>query len=131
MRGAASSKDLFQMLDQEGNKVGTVNEKEFQGLANRLGMKLSQHRIKEIFAKVKGSKAKTTNELELNEKEFEQALDYLQSKNLQQALQILNITPETLTILLIQLILLLLLVFVFVFIGIQAFSLGGTFWIDH
>ena len=90
-------------------------------------MKLSQHHIKEIFAKVKGNKVKSSMDLELDEREFEQALDYLQSKNIQQALQMLGITPEILAFVFIQLVFLLLLIFVFVFIGIKAFALGGTF----
>ena len=125
--GTASSKDLFIMLDREGDMNGYISESEFQTLAARLGLKLSDHRVKEIFAKVKVNKPKNTTQYELNEKEFEQALEYLQSKNLQQALQLLGITPEILTAIFIRLILLLILIFIFIFMGIKAFAIGGTF----
>ena len=120
-------KDLFYLLDKEGDNSGTINESEFKVLARRIGFKLSEHRIREIFAKVKGKKAGNSSQFELNEKEFEQPLDYLKSKNLNQALQLLGITPEILTAIFIRLIVLLILVFIFVFLGISAFAIGGTF----
>ena len=126
-QGAALSKDLFHVLDQEGDQSGTISEKEFQTLTNRLGFKLSQHRITEIFAKVKGNKSKGVLEDQLNEKEFEEALKYLETRNLDQALQLLGITPERLTGILIRLVLLLILIFAFIFSGIKAFALGSTF----
>jgi len=125
--GTASSKDLFKAIDEVGDKSGTISEKEFQILANRLGMKLSDHRIKEIFSKIKGKKTRGMADEELNEKEFEQALDYLQEKNLMQALQQLGITPEILTAIFIRLVILLILIFIFIFLGIKAFAIGGTF----
>ena len=126
-QGTALSKDLFHVLDQEGDQSGTISEKEFQTLTNRLGFKLSQHRITEIFAKVKGNKSKGVLEDQLNEREFEEALKYLETRNLDQALQLLGITPERLTGILIRLVLLLILIFAFIFSGIKAFAFGGTF----
>ena len=120
-------KDLFTMLDQEGNQDGTINEKEFQTLATRLGFKLSPHRIKEIFADVKGRKSRGTLDAQLNEKEFEHALNYLKTKNLDQALQLLGITPEFLAAAFLRLVVLLILLFTFIFFGIKAFTIGGTF----
>ena len=125
--GTASSKELFQAIDEAGDKSGTISEMEFQLLVNRLGMKLSDHRIKEIFAKVKRNKTKGISGQDLNEKEFEQALDYLQEKNVMQALQQLGITPEILTAIFIKLVILLILIFIFIFLGIKAFAIGGTF----
>ena len=125
--GTASSKDLFTMLDQENDKNGSISEKEFEILTNRLGFKLSAHRIKEIFANVKAEKSRDASGNQLNEKEFEQALNYLKTKNLDQALQQLGITPEILASIFFRLVLLLILVFVFIFFGIKAFMVGGTF----
>jgi len=125
--GTASSRDLFQILDNEGDKSGTISEQEFQVLANRLGLNLSPHRIKEIFAKIKGPKVTESGEHELNEKEFEIALQYVQDKTLTQALFVLGITPEILTAIFIKLTILLILIFVFIFVGIKAFTIGGTF----
>lgn len=126
--GTASSKDLFLAVDNAGDKSGSINEEEFLMLAKRLGLQLSKHRVKEIFAKVKGKKIKDGQQsLELNEKEFGKALDYLNGKNLLQALTQLGITPEILTAILIRLIILLLLIFIFIFLGISSFALGGTF----
>jgi len=125
--GTASSRDLFQILDNEGDKSGTISEQEFQVLANRLGLNLSPHRIKEIFAKIKGTKVTESAEHELNEKEFEKALEYVQDKTLTQALFMLGITPERLTGIFIKLTVLLILIFVFIFVGIKAFTIGGTF----
>ena len=124
--GTASSKDLFKMVDQEGDNSGTISEQEFYTLTRRLSLSLSSHRITEIFAKIKGGKSKTDDN-ELNEAEFQKALDYLQQKNLNQALELLGVTPEILTALLIRLTGLLLLIFVFIFLGIKAFAVGGTF----
>lgn len=126
--GTATPKDLFIAVDQAGDKSGSISEEEFLGLARRLGLQLSNHRVKEIFAKVKGKKVKDASaSLDLNEKEFAKAMEYLQSKNLLQALSALGITPEILTAILIRLIILLLLIFVFIFLGISSFALGGTF----
>lgn len=124
--GTASSKDLFNMVDAAGDSSGSISETEFSTLAGRLGLKLSPHRVKEIFAKVKGQKADASNQ-DLNVDEFDKALTYLQEKNLQQALLLLGITPEILTGVLIRLTILLLLLFVFIFLGIKAFAVGGTF----
>jgi len=125
--GSATSQDLFQVVDQIGNQDGTVDEREFGLLACRLGLKLSSHRIKEIFSKVKGSKSMVGSENYLNQEEFAQALGYLQSKNLTQALLLLGISPEQLIVVFIWLIILLIFIFAFVFLGIKAFALGGTF----
>lgn len=124
--GEANSNDLFKVVDEAGDGNGSINESEFHQLSKRLGLNLSKHRIKEIFAKVKG-KASGSGEMELNEKEFEKALAYLQQKNIGQAMSMLGITPEILTAILIRLIILLLLIFVFIFLGISSFALGGTF----
>lgn len=76
--GTASSNDLFKVVDEAGDGNGSVNESEFHQLAKRLGLSLSKHRVKEIFAKVKGKKALKGSSMELNEREFEKALKYLQ-----------------------------------------------------
>jgi len=123
--GTATTKDLFKVIDKAGRNCGTINDADFSKLANRLGIKLSSHRINEIFAKIKAEKAGAS--MELSEDEFELAMFYLQAKNLWATMQQMGITPEILAAILIRLIILLLLVFLFIFFGIQAFALGGTF----
>jgi small-conductance mechanosensitive channel len=87
-------------------------------------MNLSAHRINEIFASIKqGPNA----DEQLNEAEFGKAMQYLQNKNTDMALDFLGISAALLTISLIFLAIVLLLIFVFIFLGIQAFALGGTF----
>lgn len=58
--GKASSNDLFQALDHEGDNSGSISKQEFNSLCKRLGMNLTMHRINEIFADLK----KDTNSTE-------------------------------------------------------------------
>lgn len=51
--GKGTVKELFDLVDAEGNNSGTVDKEEFTFLAKRLGFTLSSHRIDEIYAKVK------------------------------------------------------------------------------
>ncbi len=98
---------------------------EFRLLTKRLRMNLSEHRIIEIFTTV--SKNPDVTSKELDEKEFELALNYLQNKSVMMTLETMGITQELLIIILIWLTILLLLIFAFIFVGIQAFAIGGTF----
>jgi len=119
---------LFHVLDQEGKGNGHINQEAFLRMANRMGLNLTSHRIKEIFAKIKGNKLKADSaELELTMREFEHAFIYLQEKNILKGLELLGVTPEMLFTAFVQLLILLLLVFVFIFVGIQAFTVGGVF----
>ena len=63
----------------------------------------------------------------LNEREFEKAMEYLRSKNTNMSLDFLGISSGLLTIMLILIAIIMILTFVFVFLGIKAFALGGTF----
>ena len=63
----------------------------------------------------------------LNEREFEKAMEYLRSKNTNMSLDFLGISSGLLTIMLIIIAIIMILTFVFVFLGIKAFALGGTF----
>lgn len=118
-----SPQDLFQVFDSD--KSGKISLEEFKLLTKRLNMNLSDHRIIEIFTSVKGEEIK--NSQELNEKEFAQALNYLQEKSIMLTLEYLGITKEILLALLIWLVVLLLILFAFIFVGITAFAIGGTF----
>ena len=117
------TKDLFKVFDSDNS--GKISLDEFKLLTKRLNMTLSDHRIKEIFTSVKGEEINYSQEL--NDKEFEKALNYLQEKSIMLTLEYLGITKEILFGLLIWLTLLLLILFAFIFVGIAAFAIGGTF----
>lgn len=117
------TKDLFKVFDSD--KSGKISLDEFKLLTKRLNMTLSDHRIKEIFTSVKGEEINYSQEL--NDKEFEKALNYLQEKSIMLTLEYLGITKEILFGVLIWLTLLLLILFAFIFVGIAAFAIGGTF----
>jgi len=70
--GAATSADIFKAVDQDG--TNSISKEEFGILAKRLGMKLSEHRINEIFASIKKTTSKDDT---LNEAEFAKATTYL------------------------------------------------------
>lgn len=67
---------MFKVVDAEGDSSGTINKKEFKNLAMRLEMHLTDHRIDEIFADIKKNDS-NSDANELNEEEFESALNYL------------------------------------------------------
>ena len=125
--GKATTHELFMAMDQAGDKSGSISKTEFKSLANKLGIQLTDHRVNEIFASIKKTSGGSGTDEELNEKEFEIGLKYLQQKNTFMALDILGISPAFLTIALITVAIILLLIFVFIFLGIEAFALGGTF----
>ncbi len=47
--GTATYKELFQMVDQEGDGSGGVSKEEFKAMLWRLQVKMSDHRVAEIF----------------------------------------------------------------------------------
>jgi len=53
-------------VDEAGDHSHSISEEEFHMLARRLGLNLSKHRVKEIFAKVKGDKSKSRKDSDLN-----------------------------------------------------------------
>lgn len=116
-------KDLFTAFDTD--RSGKISLEEFKLLTKRLNMNLSEHRIREIFTSVKGEESSYSQEL--NEKEFELALNYLQEKSIMLTLEFLGITKEILFGILIWLTFLLLILFGFIFAGIAAFTIAGTF----
>jgi hypothetical protein len=119
--GTATNADLFKAVNTD-NSQG-ISKTEYGNVARRLGMNLSAHRINEIFASIK----QDPNAEELNEAEFGRAMQYLQDKNIDMALQFLRISPAILTMWLFILAFLLFLILTFIFLGIKAFALGGTF----
>jgi Ca2+-binding EF-hand superfamily protein len=66
-KGKATPKELFMVVDAEGDNSGSISKGEFKKLTNRLSMSLSDHRIDEIFSNLK--KADDNND-DLNEEEF-------------------------------------------------------------
>jgi Ca2+-binding EF-hand superfamily protein len=63
-----TTKELFLIVDAEGDNSGSINKAKFKKLTNRLSMSLSDHRIDEIFSNIK--KSDDGND-DLNEEEFE------------------------------------------------------------
>jgi hypothetical protein len=77
-------------------------------------MNLTEHRIKEIFTSVKMEIGEKSDSLDINEKEFEVSIRYLQNKSVFLALETLGITKEVLTLILIWLTLNLIIIFAFI-----------------
>lgn len=73
---------MFLLADSSGDGNGYISIPEFKQLAERIGVHVSEHRIVEIFARVKGKNLNTFRDDELDQKEFEKALSYLQEKSL-------------------------------------------------
>ena len=117
--------ELFKIIDTD--KSGKINMQEYKLLTNRLGMSLSDHRIKEIFTSVKMQTGSSAQIYELDDNEFNLSIQYLQTKSVLLALESLGITSEILTIILIWLIILLVIIMAFIFVGVEAFAIGGTF----
>jgi len=124
--GQATDRDLFKLSDIQGEKNGKISIEEFSILTKRLGTPLTQHRVHEIFASVKGPKVKP-NDMELNEEEFSEALVTIKERFLLSAMVQMGITPEILYFSFAYLLFLLLVMFAFIFLGIKAFTVGGTF----
>ena len=68
--GKAGFKELFLLIDAEGDNSGTISTDEFKALLNRIGIKLSDHRIGEIFTSAKSSASEKETPGELNCEEF-------------------------------------------------------------
>ena len=126
--GKATYRELFEMLDAEGDGSGGASKEEFAMLLRRLRMKFSEHRIDEIFTSVqkKISGAQDDNPNELNEQEFQEAMKYVESKQANSTLKLLGISTGQLIFLFILLTTILLLLFVFIFLGVSALSVAGS-----
>ena len=123
--GSAGVRELFNLVDMEGDSSGGISKDEFKRLLLKLHMNLSDHRITEIFAKVKKDERRSINELDVEE--FEAAIKYVQFKRVFEGLNMLGLSQNQLIFLFVSLIIILVLLFAFIFLGINAFSLGGTF----
>ena len=60
----------------KGNSNGKIDKIEFRSLALKLDIKLTDHRLNEIFSSLKKGSSNAEDE-ELNESEFAQGLEYL------------------------------------------------------
>jgi len=121
-----SEKDLYNLCLKLGNIDEEVSMETFGILTKRMGFDLSQHRIQEIFAHVKSQDFDEDN-LRLNEEEFSEALRTVRESMIWTVMEALGITREILYFYLTLLVILLLAFFGFLFLGIQAFSVGGSF----
>ena len=98
--GTAGIPELFEMVDLEGDRSGSISKQEFGSLLAKLQVDVSEHRIDEIFAKAKkGTIQDTQNPDDLNLDEFAIALDYIEDKSTDNALNILSLSTSQLIIL--------------------------------
>merc|ERR1711865_123325 len=111
--------DLFALTDVDGN--GKINMEEFNMCTVRLGYKLNPSRVNEIFSRCK----KDLSAEELNEQEFKEALDYLQTRVATTSHMMLGKSWGTLMLILCLLTFILFLLLVFIFLGMSAFTQGG------
>jgi len=131
-QGKGTTNDLFDMIDVDRN--GGISREEFKICTVRLGLKLSDHRILEIFSKCKKKKAAADRGVlsadplqELTQEEFKAALEYLQHKIAGSSMTLLGRSWGRLMVYLAFLTFVLVLIFVFLFLGMSAFTPGGTF----
>ncbi|EWS74828.1 phage head-tail adaptor family protein, putative (macronuclear) [Tetrahymena thermophila SB210] len=108
--GKINLQDIFRVLVSKEGQNGMINIDTFCTFINRIGI-LSSQKLQFL----------------LSEEEFERAFEYVNIKKISMSLQKLGISPALLALSLGTLILILVLLFVFIFLGIQAFTLGGTF----
>ncbi|EWS74829.1 phage head-tail adaptor family protein, putative (macronuclear) [Tetrahymena thermophila SB210] len=127
--GKINVQDIFRALVSQEGQNGMINIDTFCTFINRIGIYLSQHRANEIFAIIKktGTLSSQKQQFLLSEEEFERAFEYVNTKKISMSLEKLGISAALLALSLGTLILILVLLFVFIFLGIQAFTLGGTF----
>lgn len=77
-------RDLFRLVDFDNS--GSLSKEEFKVAVNRLGYKLSDHRVDEVYAHVD---AHNSN---LSYTQFHKAIDYIIDKNSHTALNYLGLT---------------------------------------
>jgi len=124
--GEARLRELFELVDKNGDSSGGISTHEFSQLMLKLNMPMTEHRVNEIFARCK-SKHSTKPPDELDVTEFEAAVKYVQSKRIYEGLSLMGISSNQLIFLFVLLLIILILLFAFIFLGIAAFSTGGTF----
>jgi hypothetical protein len=123
--GTAGIKELFDLVDDEGDKSGGISKDEFGGLLAKLQIDASEHRINEIFSKCK--KDSTDNPDELNIDEFKVALEYVQEKDTSIGLNLIGLSNSQLIIILCALVFILVMLLAFILLGMNAFTPGGVF----
>lgn len=86
--GKGSYEELFLLVDQEGDGNGSIGKSEFRTMAWRLQIKLSDHRIDELFAAAASQRKRgaSKREIELNQREFKEAMKYIELKSSRSAL---------------------------------------------
>ena len=88
-QGKGSYEELFVLVDQEGDGNGYISKSEFKTMIWRLQVKLSDHRIDELFAAAASKRAiheQDKGEFELNQREFQEAMKYIELKSSMSAL---------------------------------------------
>ncbi len=62
--GNASVRELFELIDLEGDNSGAISTDEFSSLMKKLNMPMTQHRIAEVFARCKSKHSNKPDELD-------------------------------------------------------------------
>ncbi len=63
--GEANIKELFQLVDMDGDNSGGISKEEFMQLMKKMNMPMTEHRVAEIFARCKSKHSKEPNELDV------------------------------------------------------------------
>ena len=62
--GSAGARELFQLIDLEGDKSGGISITEFMRLMQKLNMPMTEHRVHEVFSHCKSKYSKNPDELD-------------------------------------------------------------------
>ena len=65
--GTAGVKELFDLVDREGDNNGSVSKSEFGSLLAKLDIDATTHRIDEVFSKCKGEIKAADEDLNIDE----------------------------------------------------------------
>jgi hypothetical protein len=125
--GTAGVKELFDMVDNDGDRSGSISKVEFGALLSKLQIEASEHRVDEIYAKCKKEGDNKDPSNDLNVDEFSVALDYVQDKSTGDGLNLLDISTSQLIILFSIIAIVLIMLICFILLGINAFTAGGIF----
>jgi len=121
-----STEELFEYVDSNGDGNGSVGIEEFRMLSKKLGHPLTEHRVREIFSKIKQHTGDPSS-TELDYDEFLEAFQYLEDRVLYRTMFMLGISEAQIKSIIIFFTLYLLMILVFIFLGISAFTVGGGF----
>jgi len=123
--GVASIQDLYHMMDFDSSEKG-FNREEFARLANKLNVQLTEHKIDEIFTRVKGRGINKLGGGVLQESEFLQAMGDLHGFQIDNAIEYLGFTIPALISKATLYIILFILFVIFIWLGLESFAVGAA-----